>query len=346
VTVEQEIITAGKLRLAQAATAHGVAIADWQAITRWFEVVTRVRQAFYDALTADREVATSAEAVRISQEGLDAVRKLEKAGVRARSDVLRAQVDLEQNRVRLGQAKQRVVAARRLLATAVGSSEMPPGPLAGSLDSPVPGYNYQATLETALVRSSEVQAAQASIQQAEQLLLRAQAERIPNVKLAVRPAYNDVEKTGQVNLEAGVSLPIFNRNQGNIHSAAADLARATAEARAVELRLTERLASAFERYTTAREQVEAYDKQILPDAAEALRLIRLGYERGDPRYDYTAVLEAQRTLLQARLQNVQARGELWRTASEIAGLVQDDTGLPPRPGPASIFCLPRKTSAP
>jgi cobalt-zinc-cadmium efflux system outer membrane protein len=332
IAIEQEIITAGKLRLAQAAAAYGVAAADWQATTRWFEVVTRVRQAYYEALTANRELETSELAVKIAQDGLDAVRKLEKAGVRARPDVLRALVEVDQNRVRLQAAQQRQEAARRLLAAVIGLPALPPGPLAGSIEQPTPIYVYQASLETVLVRSSEVQAAQAAIRQAEQLLLRAQAERIPNVRVLVRPGYSEPDKRSvEVNLETAVALPLFNRNQGNILAAEADVRRATADARAVELRLTERLATAFRRYAAAKEQVEIYDKQILPNADEALRLVRLGYERGDPKYDYTAVLEAQRTLVQARLMDVQARGELWRAASEIAGLLQDDAGLPPCP---------------
>jgi cobalt-zinc-cadmium efflux system outer membrane protein len=333
IAIEQDIVTAGKLRLAQAAASYGVQAADWQETTRWFEVVTRVRQAYYEALTAAREVQASEEAVNISQSGFDAVRKLEKAGIKSQPDVLRAQVDLDQNRTRLVQAQQRQEAARKLLAAAVGLPTLPPGPLEGTLDQVVPAYSYQTTLETVLIRSSEVQEAQAAIHQAEQLFLRAQAERVPNVRFGVRPGYSDVDKTGLVNVTASVALPLFNRNQGNILSAEAEVRLAKAAARTVELRLTERLATAFQRYSASRQQVEIYEKEILPNARKALNLIRKGYEGGDPKFDYTAVLEAQRTLVQAQLLHVQARGDLWRAASEIAGLVQDDTGLPERPKP-------------
>ena len=333
IAIEQEIVTAGKLRLAQAAASYGVQAADWQATTRWFEVVTRVRQAYYEALTARREVQAGEEAVKISQDGFDAVQKLQKAGVKARPDILRAQVDLDQNRIRLAQAQQRQEAAHKLLAAAVGLPGLPPGPLEGTLDEAIPAYSYRTTLETILVRSSDVQAALAEIHQAEQLFLRAQAERVPNVRIGIRPGYSDVDKTGLVNVTASVALPLFNRNQGNILSAEAELRRASAEARSVELRLTERLAAAFQRYSAARQQVEIYEKEILPNARKAMDLIRKGYEGGDPKYDYTAVLEAQRTLVQAQLLDVQARGDLWRAASEIAGLLQDDMGLPERAKP-------------
>jgi cobalt-zinc-cadmium efflux system outer membrane protein len=326
VNISQEIVTAGKLRLAQAAAAHGVEAADWQATTRWFEIVTRVRLAYYEMLTSQQEVSTSQEAVRIAQEGFDAISKLEQGGLKAKPDVLRARVELDQNRIRLGQAQQRAEAAGKLLASAIGLTALPSGRLADGLDAPVPVYVYKTALESILIGSSEVQAAQAEVRQAEQLLYRARAERVPNVRLTVRPGYSDPDKSALVLVEAGADLPLFNRNQGNITTAAANLARLAAEARLVELHLTERLTSAFQRYTSSRQSLEAYAKDILPNAREALRLVRLGYERGDAKYDYTAVLEAQRTLLQAQFAHVQARGELWHAVSEIEGLLQNDGG--------------------
>jgi cobalt-zinc-cadmium efflux system outer membrane protein len=332
VNISQEIVTAGKLRLAQAAAAYGVEAADWQATTRWFEIATRVRVAYYDLLSAQEEVSANRAAIGMAQDALDTIRKLEQGGLSARPDVLRAQVELNQNRLRLSRSQLRVEAAGRLLASAVGLATLPAGPLPDGLNAPVPLYEYETVLNSILVSSSEVQAAQAEVRQAEQLLYRARAERVPNVRFTVRPGYSDPDKSALVLVEAGAELPLFNRNQGNITAAAATLARLAAEAQAVELRLTERLASAFQRYTSARQSVELHEKSILPDAKEALRLVRLGYVRGDARYNYTAVLEAQRTLVQAQLSHVQSRGELWRAVSEIEGLLQSD--VVPLTGPS------------
>jgi cobalt-zinc-cadmium efflux system outer membrane protein len=327
VSISQEIVTAGKLRLAQAAASYGLTAAEWQATTRWFEVVTRVKSAYYEVLTARQEVEASNEAVRLSQESLKAI-KLLQGVIRGKQDVLRAQVELDQNRAQLIRAQQRQQASEKLLAAAVGVPSLPASSLAGDINGLAPEYDYQKTVDAVLVRSSEVQAAQATIQRARQLFLRAQAERRPNIHIAVRPAYSNVDKTPEVMVEAGAALPLFNRNQGNIISAEAEFRRATSEARTVELRLTERLASAFQRYAAARSQVEIYEKDILPNARDAERLVRVAYESGDPKTDYTSLLEAQRTLVQTRLLYVQARGDLWRAASEIAGLLQEEEGLP------------------
>jgi cobalt-zinc-cadmium efflux system outer membrane protein len=336
-TIDQLFITGNKLRLAEAAAAQGVAAADWQATTRWFDVMTKVRLAYFELLTALRDIQTNEEAVRIAKESLEVAKELQKAGAGTKPDVLRAQVDLDQNRIRLANAQRRVDAAWRLLAAAVGVPTLGGTTLDGSLEAPAPTYEWQPLVETVLTHSSEVQEAQANILQAEGLLRRAQVENIPNVMVMFRPFYDNSDSTLKFFFDAGITLPIFNRNQGNIQAAKGDVIRTRAEVRAVELRLTERLTAAFQRYQIAREQTEAYRKTIVPNAKTSLDLVREAYKKEDPKYNYTAVLEAQRTLVVAELAYTQSLGELWRAIGEIRGLLQEDELRPAAPPEACPF---------
>jgi cobalt-zinc-cadmium efflux system outer membrane protein len=345
----QEIVTAHKLRIAQAAAAQEVAAADWQVVSRWYDLLTRIRLAYFDALTAQREVRTNEEIVRIIEQGLDVAQKLLKAGAGTRPDVLRAQVELEQSRLGLAVSRQRAAAAWRVLTAVLGLPPMPEVPLQEALDAPAPRFQWEPAVSLMLVRSSDIYAAEALVRQAEQLVRRAQVEPIPNLQLQFRPFYSFFDRREEFYVQAGGAIPLFNRNQGNILAAQADLARAQAEVRQVELRLTERLALAFQRYDIAQRQVEAYQKEILPHALESLRLVTKGYEANDPKYDYTAVLQQQRILVQVQLAYVQALGDLWRAISEIAGLLQLDELTQPHPdqgqhGPPP--CLPPPTGEP
>ena len=119
-------------------------------------------------------------------------------------------------------------------------------------------------------------------------------------------------------------MPIFDRNQGNIHAAKNEFALALAFERQLELRLVERMTGAYQRYQSARKQADAYRTVIVPKAEESLKLVESGYAAGDKKYDYTAVLQAQQVLAQARLAQTQAIGDLWRSVIEIAGLLQQE----------------------
>src|SRR5262249_43274710 len=156
--------------------AHGVQAADWQAMTRWFDVVTRLRLAFYDLLTAQREVQVGRELVEIGQKNLAATKGGGKSGVRTQPDILRAQVELEQNGIRYRTSQARLEAAQRLLVNAAGVRSLPSLDIAGNLEALAPDFDWQLVLEWVLVRSSEIQEAQANVMQAEALVLRAQRE--------------------------------------------------------------------------------------------------------------------------------------------------------------------------
>src|SRR5262249_12818201 len=79
-SLNRTLVTPGTLRIPQAAAAHGITAADWQALTRWYDVLGRLRSAFYDVLAARREVEVASELVRIAQKGLSAAERLQMAG--------------------------------------------------------------------------------------------------------------------------------------------------------------------------------------------------------------------------------------------------------------------------
>ena len=101
-----------------------------------------------------------------------------------------------------------------------------------------------------------------------------------------------------------------------------ELAAVTAEAGQLELRLSDQLADVFRRYEVARQRVEAFRVRVLPRARESVRLVRIGYASGDPKYNYTTLLQSQQVLFQSEVLSVEALGEAWRTAAELGGLLQ------------------------
>ena len=321
-SITQTIVTAGKLGLSSSVAARGVEVANLKAQAKFYDLVTRVRATFYDNLTAQQEVETAREVLRIAQDGLNSAEKLQKAGIVGQPDVLRAQVELEQSKVKVAIAEQHVQTSWRLLANVLGQKDLPMQPLVGSLQESIPEYDYHQIRQTMYDVSADLEAARTTVAQAEVAVQRAEAEVTPDLQLVARPFYSQPD--GRTELAVGISapLPLYNRNQGNIMAARANVAAAQAALGQLELALSERLTLAFERYSNAKKQVQAYSQKILPAAQESLRLILVAYNSGDQRNDFTTVLQAQQSLAQAKLGLVQARGELQKAVSEIEGLLQ------------------------
>ncbi len=319
--INQEIVTAGKLQIAQAAAAHGVTAADWQAVTKWYEVATRVRVAYYDLLAAERELEVSKEIEQLAKEAFEKADKLQQDGSVYAFDVKKAQVELTLSQGRRAAAEQRIDGNKKRLAAIVGIPKQSISSVSGKLATCPTVFEWTKLIETALVRSSEVQEAQSLINQSQEQVRLAEAQVVPNVQLQTRPVYDFPDKNVMLFVEAGVTLPIFNRNQGNIMSARAEVARADAELRQTESRLTERLAEAFRRFENAKRQSILLEKAA-KDAEESLKLVREANAVDRRTARYMDVLDAQRLLSQVRLDLVEAQGEAWKALSEIEGMLQ------------------------
>src|SRR5262249_52172159 len=153
---------------------------------------------------------------------LEAAKKLQKAGVGGEPDVLRAQVERDQNVIRQGTAQKRLDAAKRMLAAAVGVRDLPLDKVSGNLEDSPPALAWEPLRQIVLERSSEILEAEALAWQAEELLRRARAENTPNVDLKLRPFYSAPDHTMQVEVAATAAIPIWNLNQGNILAAQAE----------------------------------------------------------------------------------------------------------------------------
>jgi len=219
-------------------------------------------------------------------------------------------------------ADYKIEASRRLLAAAVGVVDVDVASVRGDLGAAPPRYAWDSLLEWTLNSSAELQEARALIAQREQLVLKAEADVRPNIDVSALPYYSGPNRqmTGEVAITAAV--PIFNRNEGNIRAARAELARARADEQDLALKLRERLAAAYQRFQSAQAQADAYRKRILPEARESLRLVEVGYRSGDAKYNYTVLFQAQQTLFSVQLGEVQALADLQRAAAELAGIAQ------------------------
>ena len=135
--------------------------------------------------------------------------------------------------------------------------------------------------------------------------------------------------------DVGISVPLWNRNQGGVAAAEAELRRAHAEVTRVELSLRSRLAEVFEEYSTTATRVRAFRDEIVPRAQESHRLFMNRYQ--EMAAAYPQVLISQRTLFQVSEQYLEALATSWKAAVLIEGQLLDG-GLeqPSIPGGATV----------
>lgn len=318
----QEIVTANKLGLSQAAALKEVDQATLNVVAERYRVFTEVRQAFFEAVTLQRRADILNDLVKLAEQSVENAKKLLKAKEAAELDLVQLEVDLERYRADLESTQRALPGAYRRLAASVGIENMPISRLVGDLDTPLPDYELDQIRLYVLGIHPELRSAQVGVERARLVLRRATVEPIPNVTVGAGYTYQGQNRSNDWDIGVSVPIPVWNKNQGNILAARAQVSEAVSQVGRVQNDLVNRLATAFSTYAAARKRAERYKTAILPKAQRTYELSRKAYQGGQ--FEYLRVLEAQRAVAEANLELVRSLAEMWRSASEIAGLMLED----------------------
>jgi cobalt-zinc-cadmium efflux system outer membrane protein len=325
VEVRQEIVTAGKRRLGRAAAERGLDASTVALVGRKFEVLTRVRRAYYEYLAFAYAAQVNREVVAALEAGVEVARKLvEDAKSRPRTDLVRLQALLEQARISLARTLTNLDASWKQLAAEVGTPSLPVPAHAGALPDAVPLWQEDAVTERVLSANTDLRQASLEADQARLEYARARAEAVPNVVVGGGYIRGFVEQTAGGVVTVETPIPVWDRKQGLIHETGARWARAQAAERSAATRLSRETAEAFARYEGARRQADRLTAAVLPKLEESLKLVREGYLAGAKDLTFADVQLAVEALNEARLKLAETRRELWRAVADLQGLMQLD----------------------
>jgi len=114
-------------------------------------------------------------------------------------------------------------------------------------------------------------------------------------------------------------LPLFNRQQGTIMIARYYLEKTQIEEKAIRLQFQTKLTETYRLLEAYHHQVITLSQSVLPAAQKAFAAIKEGYQQG--KFSFLDVLDAQRTLVEARIQYLDSLGAYHQTVTEIERLI-------------------------
>jgi cobalt-zinc-cadmium efflux system outer membrane protein len=310
-------------------------------------VLADVRQQFYIALAAQETVNMRQRLLGLANNAVITAKQLANVGQADAPDVLQSEVEAEQAGIDYANAQRTFLQEFRSLATLCGRPELPVAPLAGNLEKP-PQIDTARVLDQMIENSPEVKRAQQEIVQAEAEVKSAKRESIPNLEVHAG-LQNNFQPIGesatnpvgaQAFVTAGIALPIFNRNQGNVAAAKADAERATLDLKRLQLSLRREAQPEVQGYLAAENQARLYKEEIIPRAERAYQLYLTKYRQMGAAYPQ--VIVSQRTLFQLQVAYIDVLREVWSHAVALQNfLLTNGLAMPtPSSGMASGVNLP------
>lgn len=254
-------------------------------------LAAEVRRLYAEAIAANRELAFTNELTQIDAElgNIVQVRVREGDAPPLEASLLRVEVDRLLSRRAMFEGRRR--AAELQLATVVG---MPAGErlvLDDSYGDGVAAPPIDEAITLALQRRPDLRAAELNVAAAEAGLRLANAQALPEVNVfggyaRARSSFDDTpvgpltDYDQLFNAGVGISLPIFNRNQGAKAEAAAAIEQANRLRELTEQQIRAEVESALARYRAAESAIEVFRQGVIERSAQNVRTMRAAYEAG------------------------------------------------------------------
>jgi outer membrane protein, heavy metal efflux system len=336
--VQQTIVTGGKLAKNRQVYSSEAKLAEIEAQEQRTRVETAVKMSFLRVLAAQEWLDARRDLAKIAENAAQTQRELLNTGQADESEVLEAEVEAERARMAARMQENTLREEWRSLAAVVGQPDLQQATVAGDLEKGWPELNEGEVVDAIAKKSPATQIAATAAGRAQAILAQAQREPIPDIQVRAGLEYNH-ELLGTVPFatgweglaEASVELPLFNRNQGNIAAARADIDRAEQEKTRVGLTLRERAATVVDEYANAKLMAVEYRDEMLPQAKKAYTLLVDKY--GKMLASYPRVLESQRKLYELQIEYIAALEGVWTNGLTLQGyLLTDGLEAPARPG--------------
>jgi cobalt-zinc-cadmium efflux system outer membrane protein len=296
------------------------------------DLATQVRTSYFAALVARENIKVSRALAKFTDEVYRAQVGLLTAGIAASYEPMQLRPLARLARFNLYQAENQYLASWKQLAANLGLPNMPPTELAGRVDLPVPVFDYNTVYEYVLNRHTDVLTGLNNVQKARYLCEFARVAPFPDfdVRLLIQKDYSTPPFLMVYSGIVSMALPVWDLNRGNVQQAQGQLTQAYQGPQLTKLQLTGTLADAYNRYLSARAQVQMVIQQI-QDQVRAYQGVYQRYRRVLPGAElfgggvsFGDVVTAQQTLVTYVSTYITALGLQWTAVVDVANLLQTD----------------------
>jgi cobalt-zinc-cadmium efflux system outer membrane protein len=266
-------------------------------------VLSSIRRAFFQALRRRSEIDILNENFRLVEDLRNRIQVLVDVGEAGRLELIRAEAELVAARSAANSARLQYISALTQFRVSVGSTLDPELSIEGQLDAPVTLPPLEELRQQALQVHPAMSYMRSQINRTKAQVDYEIAQRRPQPQIIA-----EIERPpDSPSYRVGVALPlnVWNRREGPIAEAAAQVRSAEAQARNRELEFVSALESAYARYNLASQQLAAFEQGLLREATEAVRAAEIAYRLGER--GILEVLDAQRVLRTVRLDFLNAQ---------------------------------------
>ena len=301
-----------------------------------------LKKAYYELHFLDAKAAVNRSTLRLVEEIEKLARTQNEVGKVTLQDVLRAQIEQERLTTEIDNLEdsRNPLLAQFKAALGLKAEDAAP-PVPQTFESTPLDLTSDRLFATALARNPRLKAMEAEVRMADASIRLARKAKVPDFSAGIEA---DVKASPiMVRPSIGVTLPIW-RDKITAQIAAAQAGKRAAAARlsAEQIMLVVEFAEKSFMFRESSRNLALLAERLLPKARQSLDVAQSGYVSG--KVDFLNLLDAERTLLEFQLSEVEARVQRELALAELSLLI---LGTPPANAPVlSSGAIPGKERKP
>lgn len=329
VSLSQLIELGGKRAKRMQLAASDRDVSAWDYEVARADVLKNAAQTFVSVLAAQERVVLDGELVQTAEQVLNTVSARVNAGRVSPLEAIKAQTALSTVQIQANASIQTLEATRSALAASWGENEARFERAEGRLDE-VRAIPALDELRARIDKNPDLSRWQAEIEKRLSVIAVEKSKAKPDITIGAGFRTRGIPESGvrtfgygseglsfsqdnsradrrwenMMVLEMSVPLPLFNRNQGAILEAENLASKANEQRRAMDVQVHVNLSKGYQDLFTAYSTLSTLKESILPAATQTFESVNQAYKEG--MFGYLDVLDAQRTLFEARQQYLDA----------------------------------------
>ncbi len=307
-----------------------------------FDLKMDVREAYINLVATKSILFTLEQQKELQEELLDIARSRVKSHKSQDIDVMQAEIALNQMITQVNSAR---VSVNKALADFNKVINNPEDVTYDSMDklfteennfeemmTPPPDYNFpdfDRIVQKAIDNRFDIKIAKQEIDVAEKNLTVVARQRIPDIQISGGYAYQLGRYTDSGNFNNGayagaslVNIPLFYNYSPEIQNAALKLKQAELKYTSVKNRAVKDVSAAYERFLTAADNLNHYEKKIITDSEKLIETSKDSYEEG--KSDITALIVMKQSYKSIIIGYSQALAEYYNSWTNFLREVNDE----------------------
>jgi outer membrane protein, heavy metal efflux system len=278
------------------------------------DLIRDVVTAYASVVAAEEELKVLQEERALASNVYESVAAKVDAGKEPPIQKNKAAIELSSSDIAMERAGRKVHTSRKLLANLMGGYTADFAVSADTLP-PMKQPEGLAIYSAMLDQAPDIKAFDSGIQTAQSSLSLEKANTVPDPTINV--GVRDFRDDGDQAFLAGVSfpLPVFDMNRAGVRRAGHAYNAAVLDKAQAQLSAETALIQSYESLSNAYREHQVLKDTVLTGAQEAFDVAREGYNAG--KFGYLEVLDAQRTLFEARKQSIQSKLDYYRELAVI-----------------------------